>query len=166
MPVMGGIEAIGALKQAGSATRAVVLTTYDDDEWLFPALECGALGFLTKDAESNEIRTAIRSVAEGDAYLSPSVQRRVLARLAMPGGRVSSTDAMTPPDDGLTSREREVLREIANGLPNRQIADLLFVGEATVKTHINRILSKTGCTDRAALILYAYRNGHATFPTT
>jgi DNA-binding NarL/FixJ family response regulator len=164
MPTMDGVEATRRLSEAGSPARVVVLTTYADDEWVFRALQAGARGFLTKDAGADEIRTAIATVAAGDAQLDPSVQRRLLDALTS-GAQfgVVPADAAAP-EDGLTAREVDVLSEIAAGFSNTEIANRLFVSEATVKTHVNHLLSKTACRDRAALVAYAYRTGRAPRP--
>jgi DNA-binding NarL/FixJ family response regulator len=159
MPTMDGVEATRQLVARGARARVVVLTTYADDQWVFGALQAGARGFLTKDAGADEIRTAVLSVAAGDAQLDPSVQRRLLEALAS-GAHVGIQPAAPEPvDDGLTARELEVLTEIARGLSNTEIAQRLFVSEATVKTHVNHLLAKTACRDRAALVAYAYRTG-------
>ena len=143
----------------GSRARVVVLTTYADDQSVFGALQAGARGFLTKDAGGDEIRTALLSVAAGEAQLDPSVQRRLLEALAS-GAHVGIQPAAPEPvDDGLTARELDVLTEIARGLSNTEIAQRLYVSEATVKTHVNHLLAKTACRDRAALVAYAYRTG-------
>jgi DNA-binding NarL/FixJ family response regulator len=158
MPTMDGVEATRQLVARGARARVVVLTTYADDQWVFGALQAGARGFLTKDAGADEIRTAVLSVAAGDAQLDPSVQRRLEALAS--GAHVGIQPAAPEPvDDGLTARELEVLTEIARGLSNTEIAQRLFVSEATVKTHVNHLLAKTACRDRAALVAYAYRTG-------
>ena len=134
------------------------------DEWVFGALQAGARGYLTKDAGAEDIRAAVLSVAAGDAQLDPSVQRRLLEALASgrPAGTASGVASnATAVDPSLTAREREVLTEIARGLSNTEVAERLFVSEATVKTHVNHLLAKTGCRDRAALVAYAYRTGMA-----
>jgi DNA-binding NarL/FixJ family response regulator len=159
MPTMDGVEATRRLVARGARGRVVVLTTYADDQWVFGALQAGARGFLTKDAGADEIRTAVLSVAAGGAQLDPSVQRRLLEALAS-GAHVGIQPAAPEPiDDGLTARELEVLTEIARGLSNTEIAQRLFVSEATVKTHVNHLLAKTARRDRAALVAYAYRTG-------
>jgi DNA-binding NarL/FixJ family response regulator len=162
MPTMDGVEATRRLTASGARARVVVLTTYADDEWVFGALRAGARGYLTKDASAEEIQAAVLSVAAGDAQLDPSVQRRLLEALAS-GRRFGTPAAEAGPtvEDGLTVREREVLTEIARGLSNTEVADRLVVSEATVKTHVNHLLAKTGCRDRAALVAYAYRTGGA-----
>jgi DNA-binding NarL/FixJ family response regulator len=144
-----------------------VLTTYSDDAWVFSALQAGARGFLTKDAGADEIRRAVLTVAAGQAQLDPSVQRRLLD--AFGSGQhfaVAEAAAVAEPapaglPDELTPREAEVLAQIAAGLSNTEIAAALFVSEATVKTHINHIFTKTGLRDRAQLVGYAFRHGLA-----
>ena len=163
MPTVDGVEATRRLVEAGARARVVVLTTYADDDWVFRALSAGARGFLTKDAGAEEIEQAVTTVAAGQAQLDPSVQRRLLEALAS-GAKlgVAEPETREPVDDGLTPREAEVLVEIAHGWTNTEIAGRLFVSEATVKTHINHLLAKTGCRDRAALVAYAYRTGRVT----
>jgi DNA-binding NarL/FixJ family response regulator len=163
MPSVDGVEATRRLVESGARARVVVLTTYADDDWVFRALSAGARGFLTKDAGADEIEQAITTVAAGEAQLDPSVQRRLLDALAS-GAKLGVADAEAPAvvDDGLTAREAEVLVEIAAGHSNAEIAARLFVSEATVKTHVNHLLAKTGCRDRAALVGYAYRTGRVT----
>jgi DNA-binding NarL/FixJ family response regulator len=158
MPTVDGVEATRRLVESGARARVVVLTTYADDDWVFGALEAGARGFLTKDAGAEEIQQAISTVAAGQAQLDPSVQRRLLEALAA-GAKLGVAGPTGPAavDDGLTAREAEVLVEIAVGHSNAEIAARLFVSEATVKTHVNHLLAKTGCRDRAALVGYAYR---------
>jgi DNA-binding NarL/FixJ family response regulator len=160
MPTVDGVEATRRLTEAGARARVVVLTTYADDDWVFRALQAGARGFLTKDAGAPEIEQAITTVAAGQAQLDPSVQRRLLEALAS-GAKlgVAGTAAPAAVDDGLTAREAEVLVEIAAGHSNTEIAERLFVSEATVKTHVNHLLAKTACRDRAALVAYAFRTG-------
>ena len=172
MPRCNGVEATERLREEQPQTRVVVLTTYSDDAWVFSALQAGARGFLTKDAGADEIHRAITAVAAGQAQLDPSVQRRLLDALgsgrhfavAQAAGASGATAASGParlPDE-LTPREVEVLGHIAAGLSNTEIAATLFVSEATVKTHINHIFTKTGLRDRAQLVGYAFRHGLAT----
>jgi DNA-binding NarL/FixJ family response regulator len=162
MPTVDGVEATRRLVEQGARARVVVLTTYADDDWVFRALQAGARGFLTKDAGAEAIEQAITTVAAGQAQLDPSVQRRLLEALAS-GAKLGVAEAGPQPvDDGLTARETEVLVEIAQGHSNAEIAARLFVSEATVKTHINHLLAKTGCRDRAALVAYAFRTGRVT----
>lgn len=158
MPGVDGVEATKRLAASGSRARVVVLTTYADDATVFRALQAGARGYLTKDAGADEIHQAILTVAAGEAQLDPSVQRRLLEALA--SGAPYGV-APVPEDDGLTAREEDVLREIAQGLSNAEIADRLHVSAATVKTHVNHLLAKLACRDRAALVAYAFRTGRA-----
>ncbi len=171
MPRCNGVEATERLRRLRPDARVVVLTTYSDDTWVFSALQAGARGFLTKDAGADEILRAITDVAAGHAQLDPSVQRRLLDALSG-GDRFAVAPAPAGPSvaadtgdatEGLTPREAEVLAHIAAGESNAEIAVALFVSEATVKTHINHIFSKTGLRDRAQLVGYAFRHGLA-FP--
>jgi DNA-binding NarL/FixJ family response regulator len=156
MPRCDGVEATRRIRAQYPGTQVVVLTTFGDDESLFPALKAGARGYLTKDAGGDEIVRAVQSVLSGDAGLSPSVQRRLLERLSEPEPPQSvSADA----PDGLTAREAEVLALIAEGLTNQEIARELHVSTATVKTHINNLFAKTGIKDRAQAVRYAYAKG-------
>ena len=168
MPGCDGVAATRRITAEHPGTRVVVLTTYADDESIIGALQAGALGYLTKDATRAEIGRALRAAAAGQAVLDPDVQRRLLSAAArapeMPGtpgttgapGTTGSREA-----DDLTPREAEVLRLIAAGQSNREIARSLFVSEATVKTHVNRIFAKTASRDRAQAIRYAYTHGYA-----
>ncbi|MFJ9815308.1 response regulator [Streptomyces sp. NPDC101151] len=157
MPRCDGVEATRRIRAEYPGTQVVVLTTYADDESLFPALHAGARGYLTKDAGGDEIVRAVESVLSGDAGLSPSVQRRLLERLSEPGPEPGPVAAEAP--DGLTARESEVLVLIAEGLTNQEIARKLHVSTATVKTHINNLFAKTGLKDRAQAVRYAYGKG-------
>ncbi|MFB0615448.1 response regulator [Streptomyces sp. AGS-58] len=157
MPRCDGVEATRQIRARYPGTQVVVLTTYADDESLFPALRAGARGYLTKDAGGDEIVRAVRSVLSGDAGLSPSVQRRLLERLSQPEPAPAPAPAGAP--DGLTTRECEVLVLIAEGLSNQEIARRLHVSTATVKTHINNLFAKTGLKDRAQAVRYAYGKG-------
>ena len=159
MPGMEGTEATRQIRAALPETQVLVLTTYADDESLFPALRAGARGYLTKDASAEEIEQAIRTVAAGRTHLDPGVQQRLVAAVLDPQP-AAATPAGALPDD-LSPREAEVLRLIAAGLSNHEIATALFVSNATVKTHINHILSKTGARDRAQVVRYAYHHGMA-----
>ncbi|HEY1346053.1 MAG TPA: response regulator transcription factor [Streptosporangiaceae bacterium] len=156
MPGCDGVTATRRIAGDHPGTRVVVLTTYADDESIIGALQAGALGYLTKDATRAEIGRAVLTAAAGQAVLDPAVQQRLLSAAA----RAHGTSG--PPGDGeLTPREAEVLRLIADGRSNREIARALFVSEATVKTHVNRIFAKTGSRDRAQAIRYAYTHGYA-----
>ncbi|MFF4755464.1 response regulator transcription factor [Streptomyces sp. NPDC002514] len=155
MPRCDGVEATRRIRAKHPGTQVVVLTTFADDESLFPALRAGARGYLTKDADGDEIVRAVESVLSGDAGLSPSVQRRLLERLSEPEPQPARVAA----PDGLTSRETEVLVLIAEGLSNQEIARRLQVSTATVKTHINNLFAKTGVKDRAQAVRYAFGKG-------
>jgi DNA-binding NarL/FixJ family response regulator len=159
MPRCTGVQATERLRTEQPQIRVVVLTTYSDDGWVFAALQAGARGFLTKDAGAEEIRRAITTVAAGHAQLDPSVQSKLLDALSR-GDQFAVAGPGIP--DELTPREAEVLGHIAAGLSNAEIAATLFVSEATVKTHINHIFTKTGLRDRAQLVRYAFRHGLAT----
>ncbi|MFG2607034.1 response regulator [Streptomyces sp. NPDC048514] len=161
MPRCDGVEATRRIRAQYPGTQVVVLTTYADDESLFPALQAGARGYLTKDAGGDEIVRAVQSVLSGDAGLSPSIQRRLLERLSQPEPGPAATEA----PDGLTARETEVLVLIAEGLTNQEIARRLHVSTATVKTHINNLFAKTGLKDRAQAVRYAYGKGLVRPPT-
>jgi DNA-binding NarL/FixJ family response regulator len=152
MPVLDGVQATARITADHPEVAVLVLTTYADDESISMALRAGARGYLTKDAGRVEIGAALRSTAAGHATFDPEVSRRLVAALAP-----------TPPaaTDGLTSRETEVLKLIARGLSNPEIAELLFIGEATVKTHINNTFAKIGARHRAEAVRYAYQNGLA-----
>jgi DNA-binding NarL/FixJ family response regulator len=162
MPEMDGIAATREI--AGrSAARVVVLTTYADDESVFPALRAGAAGYLTKDASAEEIEAAIRAVHRGQTWLDSTVQARLVSALGdgVPGetGKPAPPPAKLP--DSLTPREAEVLALIGEGLSNKEIGERLFLGQATVKTHVNRIFAKIGTQSRARAVRYAISNGLA-----
>ncbi len=161
MPVMDGVEATRRIRAGHPAVQVIVLTTYADDESVFAALRAGARGYLTKDADADEILRAVRRVHAGEAMLDTSVQARLLDALgaAVPASAPAPAPADLP--DDLTPREAEVLALIAEGLSNAEIARRLVVSEATVKTHVNRLFAKTGVRDRAQAVRYAYRHGLA-----
>jgi DNA-binding NarL/FixJ family response regulator len=155
MPRVDGVEATRVIRARHPAVPVVVLTTYADDESVIAALSAGAAGYLTKDASRDDIRRALEAAVAGQAVLDPAVQAALLKAAQRHPARPA-----TPPD-GLTDREAEVLGLIAAGLSNAEIAARLFVAEATVKTHVNRIFAKTGSRDRAQAAAYAYRQGLA-----
>ena len=157
MPVIDGVEATRRICDSGSETKVLVLTTFADDASLFPALRAGARGYLTKDASAEEIEQAIRSVAAGLTHLDPAVQERLIAA-ALDSGR-GATPSPAIADAGLTPREVDVLKLIAAGLSNSEIAATLVVSDATVKTHINHVFAKTGARDRAQAVRYAFEHG-------
>lgn len=154
MPRMDGAQATEVIRRRHPATQVVVLTTYSDDASVLTALSAGAAGYLTKDATRDDIRRAIEAAAAGQAVLDPAAQATLLQ-----AARAGTSQTAGPPPDGLTDRESEVLGLIASGLSNHQIAARLYVSEATVKTHVNRIFAKTGSRDRAQAVAYAYRHG-------
>ena len=160
MPGTGGVAATRRITAGHPGTRVVVLTTYADDESIIGALQAGALGYLTKDATRAEIGRAVLAAAAGQAVLDPGVQQRLLSAAVRAPAPSGTADA-TAGDGDLTPREAEVLRLIAAGAANREIARALFVSEATVKTHVNRIFAKTGSRDRAQAVRYAYEHGYA-----
>jgi DNA-binding NarL/FixJ family response regulator len=157
MPRVDGVEATRQIRHAHPQIEIVVLTTYADDASILGALQAGARGYLTKDAGAQEIARAIHAAAAGQTLLDPMVQQRLLSAAA--AGR---PDPALPPaslPDELTPREAEVLRLIAAGLSNGEIADRLVISEATVKTHVNHVFAKTGARDRAQAVHYAYHHG-------
>jgi DNA-binding NarL/FixJ family response regulator len=162
MPEVDGVKATRHIRNANSDTQVLVLTTYADDASLFPALQAGARGYLTKDATAEEIEQAIRALAAGRTHLDPQIQERLVAAVAEqkpPIAAAGVADTQLP--DGLTPREVEVLKLIAAGLSNAEIAATLVVSDATVKTHINHVFAKTGARDRAQAVRYAYQHGLA-----
>ncbi|MDQ1007873.1 DNA-binding NarL/FixJ family response regulator [Streptomyces sp. V4I23] len=161
MPRCDGVEATRRIRAGHPATQAVVLTTYADDDSLFPALRAGARGYLTKDADGDEIVRAVQDVMAGGAGLSPVVQQRLLEQVT---AEPPAAGPRLP--DGLTTREGEVLTLIAEGLANADIAGRLGISTATVKTHINNLFAKAGLHDRAQAVRYAYREGLAQPPGT
>ena len=152
MPGLDGIEVARRLAASGSPARVVVLTTFDNDDYVYGALRAGASGFLLKDAPATQLVSAIRAAAAGDAVLAPSVTRRVVDEL----GRRQAPAAIQRLDV-LTDRERDVLTLMAEGCSNAEIGDRLFITEGTVKTHVARILVKLGVRDRLQAVVLAYR---------
>jgi DNA-binding NarL/FixJ family response regulator len=150
MPRLDGVEATRRIRAEHPCTQVVVLTTYADDESVLTALAAGALGYLTKNASRDDIRRALEAAGAGHAHLDPSAHAAVL--------EAASTPSLAELPDGLTRREVEVLALIAEGLSNKEIAARLYLGEATVKTHVNRIFAKTGSRDRAQAVAYAHRH--------
>jgi DNA-binding NarL/FixJ family response regulator len=158
MPVMDGVQATRALVDGGSRSHIIILTTFDLDEYAHAALRAGASGFLLKDAPTADLLSAIRAVASGDAVVAPSTTRRLLATIAHQLPVAEAPDAL-PELRSLTPREREVLMAVARGLSNAEIADQLVLSEATVKTHVGRILAKLELRDRVQIVIYAYDHG-------
>jgi DNA-binding NarL/FixJ family response regulator len=147
MPVMGGVEAIARLREALPGLPVLVLTTYDTDQDVLPAIEAGATGYLLKDAPRDHLVRAVRAAYRGEPVLSPSVAGRLMGRVRL------------PPQEALSQRELEVLRLVAGGAANREAAARLFVSEATIKTHLLHVYGKLGVRDRAAAVGEAFRRG-------
>lgn len=156
MPVMDGVAATEAICAAPDGPRVIVLTTFDADAEAFASLRAGASGFLLKSAAPEDLLSAIRTVAAGDAVVAPRMTRRLLDRYATTFGAQPAPD---PCWDTLTDREREVVTLLASGMSNAEIAARLVVTEATVKTHVGRILAKLGLRDRVQIVIHAYRTG-------
>jgi DNA-binding NarL/FixJ family response regulator len=156
MPDLDGIQATRELARAAPLARVLILTTFEQDDYIFGALRAGASGFLLKRTRPEELIAAVRSVAAGDSLLSPSVTRLVIDRMAQQPLPELANQAKL---DELTSREREVLELIARGLSNREIATELFVEESTVRTHVKRIQMKLQLRDRVQIVIFAYETG-------
>jgi DNA-binding NarL/FixJ family response regulator len=156
MPVMDGIEATRRITSAGAGPRVLMLTTFDQDEYVFDAMRAGASGFTLKSRPLEELLAAIRVVAAGEALLAPSVTRRLIAHFA---GQRQPQAARRAALGQLTEREREVLLLIAQGLSNQELAEALHISMPTAKTHVSRILAKLGARDRAQLVMIAYESG-------
>jgi DNA-binding NarL/FixJ family response regulator len=157
MPRLDGVEATRRIRQSGDLPRVLMLTTFDLDEYAFAALKAGASGFLLKDVPPDELLFAIRAVHSGDSVVAPSTTRRLIDQFAdlLPGGNEGEPAQLAE----LTDREREVLTLVAQGLSNSEIAHSLFVSEATVKTHVGRVLAKLCLRDRVQAVVYAYEHG-------
>lgn len=162
MPNMNGIEATGEIVRENPEVKVLILTTFDLDEYAFGALRAGASGFLLKDAKPEELIAAIRAVAGGDATISPRITKKMLDMFApqLPG---EESEAAAAADSAalasLTERETEVLKLIAQGMTNQELADKLFISMTTVKTHVGNILNKIGARDRVQAVIFAYENG-------
>ena len=163
MPRCDGIAATEAVRQAAPRTRVLLLTTFDTPELVVEGLRAGASGYLLKDCSAEELRAAVRAVARGQVLLQAQSAAQLLAGMTVPAQSVDGAVASDEPEDesGLTAREREVLRQIAEGHTNAEIAAALVVGEATVKTHVHHILAKLGARDRAHAIVLARQRGLA-----
>lgn len=159
MPVLDGLEATRLItSDAGIPTKVLVLTTFDLDEYVYAALRAGASGYLLKDTPARELVAAVRVVAQGEALLSPSVTKRLIEEFAhRPEAATEAPTAPLPAD--LTDREREALELLAHGLSNREIAARMYIGEATAKTHVSRLLTKLGVRDRVQAVVLAYETG-------
>lgn len=160
MPGMDGVETTRRLVERGGHSRVIILTTFDLDEYAYAALRAGASGFLLKDAQPADLLSAIRAVASGDSVVAPSTTRRLLAslvhQLPAPGRAAPVADPLLA---DVTPREREVLIAVARGLSNAEIAEELVLSEATVKTHVGRVLAKLELRDRVQIVVYAYERG-------
>ena len=161
MPGMDGIEATRRIVADASTTRVLILTTFDLDEYAYAGLRAGASGFLLKDVPPNDLLSAIRAVASGDAVVAPAVTRRLLNAFLphLPDPGRGPGTALPPEVKELTAREREILTEVAVGLSNAEIAERLCLAEATVKTHVGRMLNKLDLRDRVQAVVYAYEHG-------
>ncbi len=158
MPELDGVEATRRLTaDPAVSARVLILTTFDLDEYVFAALQAGAAGFLLKDTPPEQLIEAVRVVAAGDALLAPSVTRRLVEQFARSGPTGPTADV--PGLDDLTNRETEVLKALAKGMSNAEIAGELYVGETTVKTHVGRVLMKLGLRDRVQAVVAAYESG-------
>jgi len=156
MPVMDGIEATRNIVGSGSSARVIILTTFDLDEYAFAGLQAGASAFLLKNVAPSELVQAVRVVASGEAVVAPRVTQRLLENFVRSKQPVAASDGSA---EGLTSREVEVVRALAEGLSNAEIAGHFFLSEATVKTHVRRILTKLDLRDRVQVVVWAYETG-------
>jgi DNA-binding NarL/FixJ family response regulator len=163
MPVMDGVEATRRIVESGAPTRIIILTTFDLDEYVYAALRAGASGFLLKDAQPADLLSAIRAVAAGEAVIAPRVTRRLLESYVhhLPASGVAGGEGSASRERlaQLTARELEVLELVARGLSNAEIAEDFVLSEATVKTHVGRILAKLELRDRVQIVVFAYENG-------
>ena len=157
MPGTDGIKATEAIARGDGSPQVLVLTTYDQDEYVFDALAAGASGFLLKDSRPEDLISGVRSVADGDALLAPSVTRRLIALFAR--GRNSQARQLASRLEPLSEREQEVLRQVARGLSNAEIAAALHITEHTVKTHVASLLHKLQLRDRVHAVIFAYESG-------
>jgi DNA-binding NarL/FixJ family response regulator len=165
MPTLDGIEATRAITSSGSRARIIILTTFDLDEYAFAGLQAGASAFLLKDVAPAELVQAVRVVASGDAVVAPRVTQRLLETYVRGGGAAAAPPAPAPRDpllEDLTPRETEMLEAMSEGLSNAEIAHRYFLSEATVKTHVRRILTKLHLRDRVQAVVYAYETGLVT----
>lgn len=159
MPELDGLEATARiLAESGETTRVIILTTFDPDEYVYRALRAGASGFVLKDIPPESLVAAVRTVAGGGAMLDPAITRRLIGRFA---GQLGAERDLESRLGRLTARERDVLRALADGKSNVEIGESLFIGPATVKTHVSSLLSKLGLRDRAQAVVFAYESGLA-----
>jgi DNA-binding NarL/FixJ family response regulator len=166
MPVMDGLAATREITASGNGAAVMILTTFDRDDFLFEAIDAGASGFLLKSSEAEQLIAAVHVLARGDALLSPEVTRRVIERYATQGGPSRGQERPGPAVPaavaGLTEREGEVLMHLARGRSNAEMAAELFLGEATIKTHVSNVLMKLGVRDRIHAVIWAYEHGLVT----
>jgi NarL family two-component system response regulator LiaR len=153
MPEMDGIEATRLIGELSSATKVIILTSFTEDEKVFPAIRAGAAGYLLKDVSPIDLANAIQAVHRGQAQLHPEIAKKLMSQFVTP-----TVEPMASPDE-LTARELEILRLIAQGMSNRQIAQALTISAKTVKTHVSHILGKLHLDDRTQAAIYAYRHG-------
>lgn len=157
MPDMDGLEATARiLAESDWTVRVLILTTFDPDEYVYRAMHAGASGFVLKDIPPDQLATAVRTIADGGALLAPSITRRLIGRFAQ---RLTVNTAIASRLERLTDREREVMAAVARGSSNSEIAEDLFIGPATVKSHVSGILTKLGLRDRAQIVIFAYESG-------
>lgn len=154
MPIMNGLEATRRIRKEFPRAKVLILTQYDDKEFVFPVIEAGASGFISKTAASSELASGIRSVSQGDSYLSPSVTKLLIEDFQHGGGRASHD-----PYEQLTDRERDVLKLVAEGYTTQEIADMLVVSPKTVEGHRTNLMAKLGISNRIELVKYALRKG-------
>jgi len=159
MPRKSGIEATREIKRQWPATKTVILTTFDDQEYIYQGIRSGAVGYLLKDAEVEQMLEAVRSAFRGEAIYKTSLAANALLRVASSANTPNVTDVKPLLIDPLTEREQQILQEMAYGLRNDQIAKKLFITEGTVKSHVHRILQKFGCEERTQVVVAALRNG-------
>ncbi|MFJ7778753.1 response regulator [Streptomyces yangpuensis] len=164
MPGMDGIEATRLITAGAGTARVLILTTFDEDDHVYGALRAGASGFVVKDMALDDLLTAVRVVAAGDALIAPGVTRRLIADFVgrPAGGRVGAPERAPRPVEGITEREREVLTLVGQGRSNTEIAQDLFITVATAKSHVSRLLTKLGARDRVHLVITAYDMGLVT----
>jgi NarL family two-component system response regulator LiaR len=156
MPRKGGIEAIGEIKQEDPHARILVITSFAEDDKVFPAIKAGAMGYLLKDATPKELLQAIRDVYQGEPTMHPTIARKLMRELQRP-----PEPELPPTEEPLSTREAEVLSLVAKGLSNNEIGERLFISERTVRTHVSNILSKLHLANRTQMALYALREGLA-----
>jgi DNA-binding NarL/FixJ family response regulator len=155
MPRVDGLSATRRLLELPAPPKVLVLTTFDRDDWIYEALSMGASGFLLKDVRGTQLTDAVRTVAAGEALIAPSITRRFIERYL----EQRAPSAPQAPDGSLTPRELDVLRLVAAGLTNAEVADRLVIGQSTVKTYVNRLLTKLDLRDRTQAVVYAYEHG-------